>query len=93
MAWSRSTGPKGGPSTDRRGKEAWRPGHPEEVARVGGVGARAGHHKQPSLVLENTKKAAGLETWDPASYSLSLDHPKISGKKESRQTHPPRFHD
>ena len=57
------------------------------------MGAHAGHHKQPSLILENTKKDAGLETWDPASYSLSLDHPKTSGKKESRQTHPPRFHD
>lgn len=66
------------------------PGRWQSEARVG---THAGHHKQPSLVLENTKKAAGLETWDPASYSMFLDHPKTSGKKESRQTHPPCFHD
>ena len=58
-----------------------------------GMGTHAGHHKQPSLVLDNTKKATGLETWDPASYSMFLDHPQTSSKKESRQTHPPCFHD
>ena len=89
MAWSRRAGTEGLPQLTEEEKKL-RGQSPYQGD--GGGGVHAGHHKQPSLALENTRKATGLETWDLASHPVLLNHPKTSGKKEDSQTHPPRFH-
>lgn len=57
--------------------------HVSKVAEAR-VGAH-GHPKQPSIPSENTKIGPELETWDPASHPLFLDHPEYGGEKEDRE--------